>query len=375
MKRKITVGSPGITRAYLEPEGERAVSEMGSPIKFVATTEGVKRDGLDLRLDGLDTTNYERNPVFLWVHNYAMPPLGKVTKIRKLKKRMEMSVLFDQDDDFAVDIERKYREGFLTAVSIGWIITEYERGVEGEDEADYIVTGSDLLDLSAVPVPGDPDALMPRELAAVRSIANLTLPEGPVGSPAHGSGTAGPSGSFTTSGSDFVDLNRTTVLNDWPPARDEETSKTCDHEDDEGAVDWKRAAAEMVDLLNSGTETPDVDREARYRHLTRHYRQAGRTAPELLPGIILDSIDVGQLFVEGEWDIYQEGRRMDAIERVRRAAETMRDAAENLIDVLDDVDEPNDESETENRSFIDALGTIRDAIVLPEDEGESNDAE
>ena len=346
--RTIELGSPGITRAYVEPEEARA-AEAGDAIKFVATTEGVKRDGLDLRLDGLDTTNFERNPVFLWVHSYTMPPIGKVTKIRKLKKRIEMYVEFDQNDEFALDIERKYREGFLTAVSIGWIITEYERAAEDE-EARFIVTRSDLLDLSAVPVPGDPDALMPRELAAVRAMHEISQSE---------------SGSL--------------LAQDHPPAparaAGQEDLSDCEHLDDDGEVDWNRVAAEMARLLDDGTLVDDDDREARYVHLTRHYRKMGRTAPELLPGLLLDSILVRDLFLEGEWAIYNEGRVAVAKTRLREALAETRDAADEFLRALDEqafIDGDEEETTTES-SFVDLFTSIRDALVLPNELGEDTD--
>jgi hypothetical protein len=341
---RINIGDPSITRAYVaKPDATRAQG-MGTAIKFVATTEGMKRDGLDLRLEGLDTSNFERNPVFLWAHNYAMPPLGKVVKIRRLKKRIEMHVEFDQGDDFAVDVERKYREGFLTAVSIGWIITEYERGVEGTDEADYIITGADLLDLSAVPVPGDADALMPRELAAVRSMAAARSPAAPDGLPAHGPSASGAAGTLT--------------------------EELCDHVDDDGPV-WSRVAAAMARLLSDG-DLSDDERDEQYRHLDRHYRHAGRTIPELLPGIVLADIDVRQLFVEGEWLIYQEEQLMTATERARAAIDAMRAAADDLEAVFESDDA--EAATTENQSFVDLLGGVRDAIVLPtDDQGDDDD--
>ena len=127
-------------------------------LKFVASTSGVKRDGIDLKLAGGNFTNFEANPVFLWAHDYsgATLPIGKVTKIRKLKSRIDVDVEFDPDDDFAQRVEKKYRDGYLNAVSIGWDVLEWERG----DDDGFTVTEWDLLDVSAVPVPGDPTALL-----------------------------------------------------------------------------------------------------------------------------------------------------------------------------------------------------------------------
>lgn len=147
-----------VGRAYFDKDA----SEEGSrALTFVASTSGTKRDGLDLEIDGLQTDNFEKNPVFLWAHDYGgrTLPIGKVTKLRKLKNRLDATVEFDDSDEFAKTVEQKYRDGFLSAVSIGWRIFEWERGLD-TDDFDYRVTSSDLLDISAVPIPGDPTALI-----------------------------------------------------------------------------------------------------------------------------------------------------------------------------------------------------------------------
>lgn len=159
-----------IRSAYLDRDSIDAETR---DLVFVASTSGVKRDGIDLRIDGMETGNFESNPVFLWVHDYygRTLPLGKVTKIRKLKNRVDVTVEFDQDDDFAVEVERKYRDGYLSAVSIGWDILEWHRVEDDEEsDADFIVTRWDLLDVSAVPVPGDPSALIKTQRTFLRDL-------------------------------------------------------------------------------------------------------------------------------------------------------------------------------------------------------------
>lgn len=140
---------------YTRAEGDGVLT-------FVASTAGVKRDGYDLLLDGLAVENFMRNPVFLWVHDYwgRNMPIGRVVDIQKTDSEMVAKVRFDLDDPFAKEVWRKYRDGFLSAVSIGWD----NRRVEGNR-----IIESDLLDISAVPVPGDPEALMERAEAWART--------------------------------------------------------------------------------------------------------------------------------------------------------------------------------------------------------------
>lgn len=145
---------------------------------FVASTSGVKRDNLVVDIGGLETGNFEANPVFLWAHDYSgrTLPIGKVTKLRKLKNRLDATVEFDENDEFAQQVERKYRDGYLNAVSIGWTVLEWVR-MEDDQDGDFTITRSDLLDISAVPVPGDADALIKRSADLLNADGFPILPD------------------------------------------------------------------------------------------------------------------------------------------------------------------------------------------------------
>jgi len=147
---------------YLRAElvqGEQETKE-GTPVRFTASSPGVKRDGKSLEMGGWNLGNYRRNPVFLWAHSYGMfgnvLPIGRAD-VTAEPERLVADVTFDQEDPFARQVESKYRRGFLHAVSVGWDENEVDGKVQYE-----------LLDISAVPVPGDPDALMERQIAGLR---------------------------------------------------------------------------------------------------------------------------------------------------------------------------------------------------------------
>lgn len=155
-------------RAYAEPNEDRA----GSPIMYTASTPGVKRDGLDLRAAGWRTENYLRSPVVLFVHRHDIPPIGRAgAKVETGKLRMP--VYFDQEDEFARQVESKVRRGFMPGCSVGWDFTD-ERGRPIEEwwrmNPDYIRDSAyyDLTELSVVPVPADPMALAERQRRGLR---------------------------------------------------------------------------------------------------------------------------------------------------------------------------------------------------------------
>lgn len=144
----------------------------GDPIHFHASTPGVKRDGLDLRANGWTLKNYRKSPVMLWCHDKKSLPLGRVDV--EARDVLDTGVHFDQEDDFARKVESKYRRRFLHAVSVGWdfvdgqgqrINTSRLSLDEIRDRAFY-----DLTELSGVPVPADPDALIQRTREGLRSL-------------------------------------------------------------------------------------------------------------------------------------------------------------------------------------------------------------
>lgn len=162
------------TLQYAKAYAERGIADEvpGSPIPFIASTPGIKRDGLDLRASGWRVDTFRRNPVFLWAHGRVDPAIGRVDAA--VGEVLRAGVVFDQEDPFARKIESKYRRGFLSAVSVGWDFVDatgarmdvWRMSLEDvRDKAFY-----DLTELSGVPVPSDPDALIERQRAALRSL-------------------------------------------------------------------------------------------------------------------------------------------------------------------------------------------------------------
>lgn len=141
-------------RHYLRGYVERADSDGDQPIRFVAATEGRKADGLDLKMDNLDLTRFEANPVIMYGHEYfgrGSLPIGRATETKVDGGRLLATVEFDTGDEFAATVERKIRAGYLNAVSIGF---------DAHDVDDAGVPARwELHETSVVPIPLDPHAL------------------------------------------------------------------------------------------------------------------------------------------------------------------------------------------------------------------------
>lgn len=151
---------------------DRANVRDGSPLRVVMATEGLKGDGIDLRMSGARLERFHANPILGYSHSYwgrGNLPIGRVApdSIAVLGTTLAGDLDFDQADDFAVTVERKMRDGFLSAVSIGFDVLEWENG-QGDIWRGGVATAWELLELSVVPVPMDDKALV----AAGRSLVD-----------------------------------------------------------------------------------------------------------------------------------------------------------------------------------------------------------
>ncbi len=140
-------------------------------LTFIASTEQVARDDDIIRAAGWQLDGYRENPQFLWGHDPYSLPIGRAVDTRIVldsAPRLEIDVEFAPEDvnPFAPHVARAYEQGFLRAVSVGYMIRGYEvpdqpkRDQLGMGPWGVIVTSAELLEVSAVTVPADPGALL-----------------------------------------------------------------------------------------------------------------------------------------------------------------------------------------------------------------------
>lgn len=224
----------------------------GEPLRFIASTEDVARDGLIIEAKGWQLENFQRNPVVLWSHDYmgSRPPIGRAM-VSVDGNHLVADVAFDLADPFAAEVERKYRAGFLNSVSVGWDTLE-SNGKR--------ITKSELLDISAVNVPGDPGALIQRQARALAAL-NKTIDE---------------------------------ILH---------------AETDDGEAEWQRAARQMTRVFDVSAWTSERERREAFNSAEKAYRKHGKKSPEWLERDYLHALDVDEvrgLFLEDELMLYPE---------------------------------------------------------------------
>lgn len=127
-------------------------------ITATVSTSTVDRQGDVIVPTGIDLANYKRNPVILWAHNYFALPVGKCIGISVNDDKVSMRIKWAAHE-FAQTVKTMYADGFLSAFSVGFMPREVTE-MTGNGRAGYDYEACELLEVSGVPVPANPEALV-----------------------------------------------------------------------------------------------------------------------------------------------------------------------------------------------------------------------
>jgi HK97 family phage prohead protease len=161
--------TPIVHKTYLDAEVKAVEVQLArSRVKrFVITSNEVDRDGDVVLPKGLELDEYASNPVFLWAHQFHMPPVGKCVG---MTRNGEESIWADFEfatDEFAERIFKLYDQKFLNAVSIGFKSLQigppdsslFMTRPDVAQKCQRVIYRAKLLEVSCVPIPSNPDAL------------------------------------------------------------------------------------------------------------------------------------------------------------------------------------------------------------------------
>ncbi len=152
---KLSTGANGL-RGALKCE-VKAAGE--NEMDFIATDESLDRYNEKILLAGWDTKNYLANPVVVDSHDYSSVGkiLGRTTALTIANGKMINRVQFATDNPLGKMAFKMARGGFIKSESVGFIPTEWENGLGG-NEPDRTFTKQELLEISLVAVPANPGA-------------------------------------------------------------------------------------------------------------------------------------------------------------------------------------------------------------------------
>jgi len=134
---------------------------------FIVNTENVNEYGYRILTDGIDYTQYMRNPVVLFMHDRynhqerGSEVIGRVVKMNKLGTQLLAEIEFDEKDAFAKKIADKVAGGFIRMASISADVkaTSSEADLLLSGQQYETVTQCKLVEISIVDIGGNDDAL------------------------------------------------------------------------------------------------------------------------------------------------------------------------------------------------------------------------
>ncbi len=234
---------------------------------------------------GADIADYLRNPVVALNHDYRGLAIGKTEELNVTDDGIMAKVKFPRLGVYplADTVFQLYKDGFMNAWSIGFIpkkFSELENGGKNFEEWE-------LLEYSAVLVPDNPEAL-----TLIRSKGFDLDKEGHIIEksvvPYKDLGTMDEGAEWSAS-KEMAKVDQPSdwkLMSTWYDSENSELKgsyKLPHHSGDTGhKAIWRGVAAAMAALMGArgGVDIPDSDRRGVYNHLSKHYTQYDREAPE-----------------------------------------------------------------------------------------------
>lgn len=279
-------------------------------VDFIISTSSVDRDGDTIDVSGWEVSNFIKNPVVLFGHDYRSLPVGKASNLRFEDGNFIATVEFvaKEISTFAESVFQMVKQKFLRATSVGfepieWKFTEDE----GRNGIDFLK--QELLEFSIVPVPSNPDALLLAssngiDIAPIKSWAQeilegsktpIWLPKSVLKKLIDHTNSKGDVQIYVPheeKGGKIFDLDGNLVvdkkleqLKNASAWSNENNHKLLHHDVDTGDGDVnvtqvKIAMKNLLDLPADCACIPVTDYKDVYDHLAEHYDEFGLTSPE-----------------------------------------------------------------------------------------------
>jgi len=143
-----------------------------SGVEAIISTESIDRDGEVLIAAGMDTTEFDSNPIVFYNHDYAQP-VGKVSDIRRGRNQIDATIEFAKRPEgfqgayFPEFVKSLVQQGIVKGVSVGFVPKPGGvRKASKKDREDYgddvsqVFSKWKLLEVSIAPLPANGQALV-----------------------------------------------------------------------------------------------------------------------------------------------------------------------------------------------------------------------
>lgn len=128
---------------------------------FVICDNSVNRYSWRLLVGGIDLKGFKMNPVCCYQHDAYSVAVGKWKDVKIVGEELHGIVEFDRNDEESVKLYWKYKDGFMSAVSLNIIAleTSEDKKLLLPGQKYPTVTKCELLEISLVTIPGQKNAV------------------------------------------------------------------------------------------------------------------------------------------------------------------------------------------------------------------------
>lgn len=129
--------------------------------RFVISSELKNKNGFRLRTSGIDLSDYNANPIMLWMHQRPkgeskdeILPIGNMVDLQFKDGKLLGTPAFDESDEFAMKLYEKVENGTIRMVSPGIIPLTW-----GKENNEVWLETSKLFEISLVDIGSNSEAL------------------------------------------------------------------------------------------------------------------------------------------------------------------------------------------------------------------------
>lgn len=117
----------------------------------VASTPRTDRHGESVDIKGWDLKNFKKNPVLLWAHDHSIPAIGVAKRVWVSDGKLMFKGVWQEVTDMGRAAKKLVEDGIINSFSVGFLPSEMDGNT---------YTKQELLEISLVNVPANPDAMM-----------------------------------------------------------------------------------------------------------------------------------------------------------------------------------------------------------------------
>lgn len=153
----------------------RALANDQRSVDVIASTAAIDGYG-EIVAQDWDLKRYLSNPVVLFGHNSYDLPIGHASNVRVENGKLlaTLNLVDEKASPMAERVWQGIKQGSLRAVSVGFRTKNKPTSVEVDGKQTLVLSGNELIEISVVPIPANPEALAleAKSLATLRALVN-----------------------------------------------------------------------------------------------------------------------------------------------------------------------------------------------------------